>query len=152
MRTCQDSGITLSLAESCTGGLVSAGLVEIPGCSTVLIEGMVTYSNQSKVSRLNVDEHTLAECGAVSEETVSQMAEGVRLSSNSMYGAAVSGIAGPEGGTPEKPIGTVWFAISSENGTYTWLKHFKGSRSVIQKRAQQFLYAKIVLRISGKLS
>lgn len=103
-------GASLTTAESCTGGLIASMLTRIPGSSECFHAGFVTYSNAIKHAVLGVREETLAEHGAVSEAVVREMAEGAMQRAGADYGIAVSGIAGPEGGTPEKPVGTVWLA------------------------------------------
>ncbi|MFT6958285.1 MAG: nicotinamide-nucleotide amidase [Halieaceae bacterium] len=106
----RNKGKTLTTAESCTGGLIASMLTRIPGSSQGFHAGFVTYANAIKESVLGVDKAVLAEHGAVSERVVRQMAEGALARSNADYAVAVSGIAGPDGGTPEKPVGTVWLA------------------------------------------
>ncbi|MFT5051054.1 MAG: nicotinamide-nucleotide amidase, partial [Chlamydiales bacterium] len=103
-------GLALALAESCTGGLVAARVVSVPGASDVLSEGFVTYSDRAKRERLGVAEELLAEHGAVSREVAEAMARGALQASGADATVAVTGIAGPAGGTPEKPVGLVWFA------------------------------------------
>ena len=109
---CREKKLTLATAESCTGGLVAAAITDIPGSSDVFDRGFVTYSNEAKTSMLDVPPDLIADHGAVSEETVKEMAEKVRLKFGTDIGVATSGIAGPGGGTPEKPVGTVWIACS----------------------------------------
>jgi len=106
----RERGATLATAESCTGGLIASMLTRIPGSSDCFHAGFVTYSNAIKQSVLGVNEETLTAHGAVSEEVVREMAEGALLRSGADYAIAVSGIAGPDGGTAEKPVGTVWLA------------------------------------------
>ncbi|HEY4323340.1 MAG TPA: competence/damage-inducible protein A [Mucilaginibacter sp.] len=106
-------GLTLSVAESCTGGYISHLLTQHPGSSKVFLGGAVTYSNELKESILGVKKETIEQHGAVSEETVTEMVDGALRCFKSDYGIAVTGIAGPDGGTPEKPVGTVWVAIAS---------------------------------------
>ena len=106
----RERGATLTTAESCTGGLIASMLTRIPGSSEGFHAGFVTYSNAIKHSVLGVSEKTLADHGAVSEEVVREMAQGALEASGAQYTIAVSGIAGPDGGTPEKPVGTVWLA------------------------------------------
>lgn len=103
---------TLALAESCTGGFIANRITNVPGASEVFINGLITYSNESKQRLLGVREETLAQHGAVSEETVREMAEGAREKSKTNYALAVTGIAGPGGGTEEKPVGTVFIALA----------------------------------------
>jgi nicotinamide-nucleotide amidase len=110
-----EKGLTLSVAESCTGGYISHILTQHPGSSKVFFGGAVSYSNELKESILGVKNETLQQYGAVSKETVTEMVEGALLNFKSDYAIAVTGIAGPDGGTPEKPVGTVWIAVASVN-------------------------------------
>jgi len=109
------SGTTIAIAESCTGGLISARLTEIPGVSRVFNRGIISYSNQSKVEDLNVRQETLERFGAVSRETAIEMAVGVRDISGSDLGISVTGIAGPDGGSSEKPVGLVYIALANKD-------------------------------------
>jgi nicotinamide-nucleotide amidase len=111
------AGLTIALAESCTGGLVAQTLTSVSGASGWLLEGLVTYSNASKSSRLGVSPELIAQHGAVSEAVARAMAEGIRESSTADLGLAITGVAGPTGGTPEKPVGTVHLAIATPRGT-----------------------------------
>jgi len=108
---------TLAIAESCTGGLIAHRLTNVPGASAVLLAGLVTYANAAKEKFVGVKPETLATHGAVSEPVVREMAEGARRETGADYAIAVTGIAGPSGGTPEKPVGTVFMAVSSAAGT-----------------------------------
>lgn len=112
----RSKGMTVACAESCTGGLVAKRFTDIAGCSDVFMGGCVTYSNESKVKLLGVDADTLEKYGAVSEQVALQMARGVRMRLGTDVGISTTGIAGPGGGTPEKPVGTVWIAISTAEG------------------------------------
>ena len=116
VKALRESGLTLSTAESCTGGLIAKRITDISGCSDVFLGGCVTYSNDAKVNLLGVSEKTLASVGAVSAETACEMARGVRLAMGSDVGISSTGIAGPTGGTPEKPVGTVFIGISTKDG------------------------------------
>ena len=116
VKALRESGLTLSTAESCTGGLIAKRITDISGCSDVFLGGSVTYSNDAKVNLLGVSEKTLASVGAVSAETACEMARGVRLATGSDIGISSTGIAGPTGGTPEKPVGTVFIGISTSDG------------------------------------
>ncbi len=128
--------LTISCAESCTGGLVTARLVNIPGVSTVLKEGIVAYSNEAKITRLNVNPETIKKFGAVSAEVAAEMAEGIAQTSNSSLGISTTGIAGPEGGTLEKPVGLVYIGLFFKGKVSTKeLKLFNRSRDNIRKRA-----------------
>jgi len=113
----EGKGLTLSLAESCTGGYIASLFTQHPGSSKVFFGGAVTYSNELKESILGVKPETLAQYGAVSKESVTEMAEGALSNFKSDYAVAVTGIAGPDGGTPEKPVGTVWIAVANVNKT-----------------------------------
>jgi nicotinamide-nucleotide amidase len=108
---------TLALAESCTGGYLSHRITNVPGASAVFSAGLVTYANAAKQKFLGVRAETLAQHGAVSEAVACEMAEGARRATESDYSIAVTGIAGPGGGTPEKPVGTVFIGVASDRET-----------------------------------
>ena len=110
-------GMTLALAESCTGGLMAKRITDIPGCSDVFLGSCVTYANSAKEAVLGVKHDTLETYGAVSEQTAREMAEGVRAKLGASMGLSVTGVAGPDGGTAEKPVGTVFIAVATEKGT-----------------------------------
>jgi nicotinamide-nucleotide amidase len=110
-------GETLAVAESCTGGLIGHRLTNVPGASAVLLADLVTYSNEAKTRVLGVTEATLAAHGAVSEETAREMATGARLATGATHAIAVTGIAGPAGGAPGKPVGTVFIAVAGGGET-----------------------------------
>ncbi|HBM74026.1 MAG TPA: competence/damage-inducible protein A [Clostridiaceae bacterium] len=126
--------LTIALAESCTGGLLAYRLVRNPGVSAVLIEGDVTYSNDAKMRRLNVKKETLGKFGAVSEQTALEMVQGIVKSSNADIGISVTGIAGPEGGTAEKPVGLVYVGLYIKGKTMVRKFNFPGNREKIQNR------------------
>jgi len=109
--------LTLSLAESCTGGLIAKAITDIPGSSEIFKYGVVSYSNESKQKILKVKKNTLKRYGAVSEQTAREMAEGVQKILSTNISAAVTGIAGPGGGMPDKPVGTVYIGIKIFNKT-----------------------------------
>ncbi|GAB4327337.1 MAG: competence/damage-inducible protein A [Flammeovirgaceae bacterium] len=113
----KDRKETLAVAESCTGGMVSNLITNVAGCSTYFVGGIVAYSNDVKISQLGVKKETLDTYGAVSEQTAMEMAEGIRKRLKTTYGIATTGIAGPDGGTPTKPVGTIWIGFSSEKET-----------------------------------
>jgi len=112
-----DGKHTVAVAESCTGGLIASMLTDVPGSSAYLLEGIVAYSNEAKIRDLGVAADLLAEHGAVSEPVVRQMAEGVRARSGAEFALATTGIAGPDGGTEDKPVGTVWIGLAHPQGT-----------------------------------
>lgn len=130
------SGLRLALAESCTGGWAAKAITDQPGSSGVLERGFVTYSNQAKSEMLGVSPALIDTHGAVSQEVVEAMALGALAHSQADLAAAVSGIAGPGGGTPEKPVGTVWFAWASTEGKLHSCKHqFAGDRQAIRAQS-----------------
>ncbi|NLR75386.1 nicotinamide-nucleotide amidohydrolase family protein [Leeia aquatica] len=133
----QEAGWTLSTAESCTGGGIAAAVTDIAGSSAWFHQGWVTYSNAAKHSLLGVEEATLIAHGAVSEAVVRQMAEGARLRSGAQLALAVSGIAGPGGGSEAKPVGTVWLAWAQPGNVETVCCHFPGDRITVRQRAIQ---------------
>lgn len=125
----KERGLTLSFAESCTGGALAHLITQFPGCSAVFLGGAIPYSNKLKQVMLGVTAQTLEQFGAVSEETVKEMAMGAVERYRSDYSIAVSGIAGPDGGTPEKPVGTVWIAVANTTKVITRKFEF-GSRRI----------------------
>ena len=144
-RLLRDSGQTVSLAESCTGGMVSSLLTDTPGSSAYFRGGVVAYADSVKEGMLAVSAETLKKHGAVSGETALEMAEGVRARFDTDLAAAVTGIAGPDGGTPEKPVGTVWYALAQRNREGAAKRRaFGGDRSIVRRAAS--LYALELLR------
>jgi len=131
------AGLYLSIAESCTGGLMSHRITRVPGSSDYFYGGAVTYSNKLKQEMLGVGEATLEKYGAVSEETAIAMADGVRRSSRSDIGVSITGIAGPDGGSAEKPVGTVYIGISHTDGATAHRLKLAGNRTRIQSMAVQ---------------
>jgi nicotinamide-nucleotide amidase len=125
-------GMTLALAESCTGGMIAQRITAQSGSSRYFLEGVVTYSNAAKCRRLGVDATLLEEKGAVSGETASAMAKGVRDAAGSDLGLSVTGIAGPDGGTDDKPVGTVFISLAAPDGSWTKRFQFSGSRDEIR--------------------
>jgi len=134
LQKCREHGLALRTAESCTAGAVAVRLTGVSGASDVFDRAWVTYSNQAKMDELAVPENTLLEYGAVSEEVVKAMAQGG--SSVSSMCIAISGIAGPSGGTKDKPVGTVWMAVSKQQDNICTRKFiFSGDRQAIQLQA-----------------
>jgi nicotinamide-nucleotide amidase len=130
-------GFTLAVAESCTGGLLAGRITDVPGSSDYFLEGVVAYANEAKTDLLGVPAELIAEHGAVSEEVASAMAEGIRRRSGSTIGVGVTGIAGPGGGTEEKPVGLVYIGLSDEVQTAARRFHFPGDRDLIRHLATQ---------------
>lgn len=129
--------LTVTTAESCTGGLVAARLVDVPGVSEVFKQGFITYSNKAKRKLLNVKKTTLKEFGAVSEKTAREMAKGAILACGADAAIATTGIAGPDGGTEEKPVGLVYIGVSVRGQMYVEEHHFEGDRSEVRESTVQ---------------
>ncbi|MEJ5361578.1 MAG: CinA family nicotinamide mononucleotide deamidase-related protein [Spirochaetota bacterium] len=136
-------GKTIAIAESCTGGLVAKRITDVPGSSNVLLGGVVAYSNQSKVSLLGVNPVTLQTYGAVSTETALEMAAGAKEKFNADYGISTTGIAGPDGGTKDKPVGLVCFGIAGSN-TFTTQIQFAGNREQIRTMATNYILTRLL--------
>jgi len=133
---CKIQGVMLATAESCTGGLITALLTEIPGSSAVVDRGFVTYSNEAKVKMLGVPATLIRRHGAVSQEVAKAMALGALKNSDADISISVTGIAGPGGGTPEKPVGLVYMAVAQGDKCVLLVEcNFKGNRSQIRRRA-----------------
>lgn len=127
---------SLATAESCTGGLLASTLTDIPGASAVFWGGVVSYSNSAKARFLELPKDLLETKGAVSAEVAQAMAEGIQKASGATLGLATTGIAGPAGGTPEKPVGTIFLAIAHHGKpTIVWRESFPESRSLFKKKA-----------------
>ena len=144
-------GLRLAIAESCTGGLVGHRLTNIAGSSTYYMGSVTAYAYEAKVRLLGVSWETLEAHGAVSPETVTEMARGVRGALAADVGIAVSGIAGPGGGTPEKPVGLVWIAVSAPDGAWTRQFNFKGERLSIKEQAAEEALKLGIGYLDGKL-
>jgi PncC family amidohydrolase len=145
-------GLRLAVAESCTGGLIGHRITNIPGSSTYYMGSVTAYAYEAKVRLLGVTWETLEKHGAVSPETVSEMALGVRRALAADMGIAVSGIAGPGGGTPEKPVGLVWMAVSASSGIWTRQLNLKGDRVKVKELAAEEALKLGVDYLDGKLS
>ncbi|KZN33538.1 hypothetical protein N480_23735 [Pseudoalteromonas luteoviolacea S2607] len=143
-----NKSFTITTAESCTGGGISYALTDTPGSSVYIDRCFVTYSNDAKQALLNVREQTLIEFGAVSEQTVIEMANGARAHAQADVAISVSGIAGPSGGTELKPVGTVWFAVDIQQKTYTFKQVFSGGRAEVRLQAIEFILEKIISLIN----
>ncbi|MCM1126568.1 MAG: CinA family protein [Lachnospiraceae bacterium] len=125
----------ISFAESCTGGLLSGRLVNVPGSSEVYEEGYVTYSNEAKYRLLGVDRQTLGSYGAVSKQVAMQMAQGAAKRSGAQAAVGITGVAGPGGGTPNKPVGLVYIGCYMEGNMTVTENYFSGSRGEVRKQA-----------------
>ena len=135
-----DKGWRIATAESCTGGLIASRITDISGSSSYFEQGFITYSNEAKMALLGVAEDIVATeggPGAVSEACARAMAEGVRAAAGSEVGLSVTGIAGPTGGTPEKPVGTVYMAVATSAGTVCRRHLFEGSRLEVKVQTAQ---------------
>jgi len=138
LETCKSDDVMVATAESCTGGMIIARLTAIPGSSAVVDRGFVTYSNEAKVDMLGVARETLDRHGAVSAETAREMAEGALAHSRAGIAMAVTGIAGPDGGSAEKPVGLVWFGIAVKGGP-TRVEH-----RIFENKGREFIRAETV--------
>ncbi len=135
---CRSRRLTIGVAESCTGGLLGARLTAISGSSDVVLGGVIAYHNDVKRRRLGVEESVLREHGAVSEEVVRQMASGARAITGARVGLSITGIAGPNGGTPEKPVGTVWMGTDVDGAVEAQVLRLWGDRHEVRERAAQW--------------
>ncbi len=136
LRLAVEQGERIATAESCTGGMVAAALTDVPGSSDAFIGGVVAYGNDVKSGSLGVSPELLERYGAVSEETARAMAEGALALAGATIAVAITGVAGPDGGTPEKPVGLVWFAVARPGGRVTAARrHLGGNRGTVRRRA-----------------
>ncbi|MEM0516413.1 CinA family protein [Pseudoalteromonas sp. YIC-827] len=130
-----DKQMMITTAESCTGGGIAYAITDTPGSSHYFAEAAVTYSNEAKQERLGVSAQTLAQFGAVSEQTVVEMARGAAHTAQADVAVVTSGIAGPDGGSDDKPVGLVWFAVYFDQQVYTEERHFMGDRAYVREQA-----------------
>ena len=128
-------GLVCATAESCTGGGVGSAITAVPGSSAVFAGGVISYSNEVKQDVLDVSAHSLQTVGAVSSEVAAQMADGVRKLLKTDLAVSLTGIAGPDGGSDEKPVGLVWFGLSTKDGTRTEKVIFSGDRARVRTQA-----------------
>jgi PncC family amidohydrolase len=143
-------GWRLAVAESCTGGLVAHRLTNVPGSSDYFVGGIVAYAYEAKVRLLGVRWETLEKFGAVSQETVIEMARGVRLALQADLSAAVSGIAGPGGGMPDKPVGLTWIGLSASDGEQAWSYVWEGDRLKNKEQSADQVLHLLVDYLQGK--
>ncbi|MHB8996481.1 MAG: competence/damage-inducible protein A [Armatimonadota bacterium] len=145
----RERGAKLAVAESCTGGLICSKITDVPGASEYFLTGIVSYANETKMRLLGVPEEVLIEHGAVSEECARAMAEGVRADSGAEYGLATTGIAGPGGGTEEKPVGLVYIAVADARGAFVLRQLWPGNREQFKQRVSQMALGLLRKRILG---
>jgi len=141
---------TLALAESCTGGYIAHRVTNVPGASAIFTAGLVTYSNAAKQRFLGVRPETLEKHGAVSEAVAREMAEGARSAAQTDYAISVTGIAGPGGGTPEKPVGTVFIAVASPKETRAWRRFNPGERLAFKQATSDQALAELLALIEAE--
>jgi nicotinamide-nucleotide amidase len=140
---------TISVAESCTGGMLGAALTDIAGSSAYVEGGVITYSNAMKTALLGVDAHDLAMHGAVSETVARQMCEGVRRRCGTTYGVGITGVAGPDGGTAEKPVGTVWIGVAGPAATVVTMYRLGTDRRMNRERSVAAALAMVLSMMKG---
>ena len=152
LNLCREKGVSFVSAESCTGGLIAGELTEIAGSSDVVWGGFVTYANDAKIKVLGVPSGLIDEKGAVSEEVVRAMVAGALKNSGATLAVAVSGVAGPGGGSAEKPVGTVWIAAGSLRHCKAECFHFTGDRAEVRRKTVEealLICEKIILNESS---
>ena len=143
----EQARLKIATAESCTGGLVAALFTDIPGSSTVFERGFVTYSNAAKTELLRVPAELIAQHGAVSEPVARAMAAGALTHSPAQLAVAVTGVAGPTGGSADKPVGTVWFGWATPAGTFTEHQRFDGDRAAVRAATVRHALAGLLQRL-----
>ena len=145
-------GEMMATAESCTGGLIASSIVNEAGSSAILKGGIVAYQNEVKHDLLGVDEEILAKYGAVSEQTVKAMAEGARQKFHCEWAVATSGIAGPTGAEPGKPVGTVWMCVANSLQNEAFCEIFAGNREQIREKSVYMIMSKLLFLLNGQKS
>lgn len=138
VEVCRAKGLRIATAESCTGGMIAAAITAVPGASVVFTHGFVTYSDTAKTQMLGVPDELIAQLGAVSEAVAGCMAVEAREKSGADLAVAVTGIAGPEGGSLLKPVGTVWFGLATASGVTIYHKIFSGGRDEVRQASVAF--------------
>lgn len=147
----RERGLKLATAESCTGGLLSDRLTDVPGSSDYFLGGIVAYAYEAKVAMLEVSWATLQRYGAVSSETVLEMARGARKALGADLAISVSGIAGPGGGLPNKPVGTTWFGLVAPDGEWSFLRKYDGDRLQNKAEASETALQLLMDYLEGRL-
>jgi nicotinamide-nucleotide amidase len=150
-RILRERRMKIAVAESCTGGLIANRITNIQGASDYFDMGFVTYSNDSKELYLFVPEEVIAEKGAVSSEVAKEMAEGLKETTEADVALSVTGVAGPGGGTPEKPIGTVYVGLASKDGTFVRKFLFSGDRLSIKEQTSEEALKMVLDYLEGRL-
>lgn len=145
-------GLRLAAAESCTGGLVGHRITNVPGSSTYYVGSVTAYAYEAKVRLLGVKWDTLETYGAVSEQVAEEMATGVRKALGADIGLAISGIAGPGGGTKEKPVGMVCFGLSHPDGVWTSTQYFDGDRLAVKEQSADFILHSLLAYLNEELT
>ena len=148
----QERSLTLGLAESCTGGLVASRITDVPGSSAYFTAGLVTYSNKAKSKFLSVPDGVIARHGAVSNIVAERMAKGVRAAAGVDVGLSITGIAGPAGGSPEKPVGTVFMALATRKEVFVRKFYFSGNRREVRKRSSEEALIILLDYLEGRLA
>lgn len=146
----QQQSAQVATAESCTGGGIAEAITRIAGSSAWFEAGFVTYSNRQKSSQLRVPEHLFSEVGAVSREVVEAMTRGAQAASGARYAVAVSGVAGPGGGSPEKPVGTVWLAWACDDERYSRRFQFEGDRQAVREQSVKAALVGLIRLATGE--
>jgi len=149
-KLCQQHQLEIATAESCTGGGIASAITAVPGSSAYFATGYVTYSNAAKTRLLGVESSVLASEGAVSEAVVKAMVAGACQESGADLAVAVSGVAGPDGGSPEKPVGTVWLAWGNPQAQQAECLHFPGDRHAVREQTVRQAMATLILSISER--
>ena len=147
----QERSLTIGIAESCTGGLLAGRITDVPGSSAYFMAGFVTYSNKAKTKFLSVPDEIITRYGVVSEVVAEHMAKGVRNAVKVDIGLSITGIAGPAGGSPEKPVGTVFMALSTKKEAFVRKFLFSGNRRQVRKCAAEEALVMLLDYLEGKL-
>jgi PncC family amidohydrolase len=148
----QERSLTVGLAESCTGGLLASRITDVPGSSAYFMAGLVTYSNEAKTKFLSVPDTIIARHGAVSSEVAGRMAKGVRAAAGVDIGLSITGIAGPAGGSPEKPVGTVFIALAVKKKAFVKKFLFSGNRREVRKNSSEEALTLLLDYLEGRLA